>query len=61
MDFEVKKMEIPAIPEFNFEELKRDIQEKTTKYENGERLPSLEYFYRFCVKFNLSMDRILNF
>ena len=34
MDFEVKKMEIPAIPEFNFEELKRDIQEKTTKYEN---------------------------
>ena len=30
-----------------------------TKYENGERLPSLEYFYRFCVKFKLSMDRIL--
>lgn len=34
MEFEVKKMEIPAIPEFNFEELKKDLQEKTTKYEN---------------------------
>lgn len=25
MEFEVKKMEIPAIPEFNFEELKKGI------------------------------------
>ena len=31
-----------------------------TKYEQGERLPSLEYFYRFCVRFNLSMDKILS-
>ena len=34
MEFEVKKMELPTIPEFNFEELKRDLQEKVTKYEN---------------------------
>ena len=34
MDFEITKMEIPSIPEFNFEELKKDLQEKTTKYEN---------------------------
>lgn len=34
MNFEIKKMEIPSIPEFNFEELKAELQEKTTKYEN---------------------------
>lgn len=34
MDFEVKKMDLPSMPEFNFEELKKDLQEKTTKYEN---------------------------
>lgn len=34
MEFEVKKMELPEIPEFNFEELKKDLLEKTTKYEN---------------------------
>ena len=34
MDFEITKMDIPSIPEFNFEELKKDLQEKTTKYEN---------------------------
>ena len=30
-----------------------------SKYENGERLPSLDYFYKFCYKFKLSMDKIL--
>jgi len=30
-----------------------------SQYEKGERLPSLEYYYKFCVKFNLSMDYIL--
>ena len=34
MNFEIKKMEIPSIPEFNFDELKAELQEKTTKYEN---------------------------
>lgn len=34
MDFEITKMETPSVPEFNFEELKKDLQEKTTKYEN---------------------------
>ena len=36
-----------------------DVDRNTiTKYEKGERLPSLEYFYRFCIKFDLSMDEI---
>lgn len=30
-----------------------------SQYEKGERLPSLEYYYKFCVRFNLSMDKIL--
>ena len=34
MDFEITKMEIPEIPEANFEELKKDLQEKVSKYEN---------------------------
>lgn len=34
VEFEVKKMEVPAIPEFNFDELKESLQEKTIKYEN---------------------------
>ena len=33
MKFEILKMETPSVPEFNFEELKKDLQEKTTKYE----------------------------
>ena len=37
-----------------------DVDRNTiTKYEKGERLPSLEYFYRFCIKFDLSMDEIM--
>ena len=37
-----------------------DVDRNTiTKYEKGERLPSLEYFYRFCIKFDLSMDKIM--
>lgn len=37
-----------------------DVDRNTiTKYENGKRLPSLEYFYRFCVIFNLTMDELL--
>ena len=34
MDFLITKMETPSVPEFNFEELKKDLQEKTNKYEN---------------------------
>ena len=34
MDFLITKMETPPAPEFNFEELKKDLQEKTNKYEN---------------------------
>lgn len=29
------------------------------KYECGDRLPSLEYFYKFCIVFRLSMDNTL--
>ena len=34
MDFQITKMQIPEIPEANFEELKKDLQEKVSKYEN---------------------------
>lgn len=34
MDFQITKMQIPEIPEANFEELKNDLQEKVSKYEN---------------------------
>ena len=34
MDFTVTKMDIPSIPEFNFEELKEDLLAKTDKYNN---------------------------
>ena len=34
MDFQIMKMQIPEIPEANFEELKKDLQEKVSKYEN---------------------------
>ena len=30
-----------------------------SKYEKGERLPSLEYYYKFCVRFNMSMTKLL--
>ena len=30
-----------------------------SQYEKGERLPSLEYYYKFCVRFNLSMFQLL--
>ena len=30
-----------------------------SQYEKGERLPSLEYYYKFCKKFQLSMDFLL--
>lgn len=30
-----------------------------SQYEKGERLPSLEYYYKFCVKFDLSLDKLL--
>lgn len=32
-----------------------------TQYEKGERLPSLEYFYRFCWKFNLNSNDVISF
>ena len=31
-----------------------------SQYEKGERLPSLEYYYKFCVKFNLSMQDLMD-
>lgn len=34
MDFQITKMQTPEIPEANFEELKKDLQEKVSKYEN---------------------------
>ena len=34
MDFTITRMEIPSIPEFNFEELKQDLVLKTDKYAN---------------------------
>lgn len=34
MDFQITKMQIPEIPEANFGELKKDLQEKVSKYEN---------------------------
>lgn len=30
-----------------------------SKYEKGERLPSLEYYYKFCVRFNMSLDNLV--
>lgn len=40
--------------------VKMDVDRNTiTKYEKGERISSLEYFYRFCIKFDLSMDEIM--
>ena len=30
-----------------------------SQYEKGDRLPSLEYFYKFCIKFDLSLDELL--
>ena len=30
-----------------------------SQYEKGERLPSLEYYYKFCIKFDLSLDKLL--
>ena len=30
-----------------------------SQYEKGERLPSLGYYYKFCVKFDLSLDKLL--
>lgn len=30
-----------------------------SQYEKGEMLPSLEYYYKFCVKFDLSLDKLL--
>lgn len=30
-----------------------------SQYEKGERLPSLEYYYNFCLRFDLSLDKLL--
>lgn len=30
-----------------------------TRYENGERLPTLEYTYRFCCLFDVSIDELI--
>ena len=37
-----------------------DVDRNTvSQYEKGERLPSLEYYYKYCYKFGISMDETI--